>query len=132
MIQPYSQAHYPPMPVLDVSLAAPESQDWTGPFSAEVDSGADFTIVPASLLRPLHPPAVRPATLSSQWRDRRPVLVYEVDLRVGDLVLPAVDVAGDPYSGEILLGRNVLNCLDLRLEGPALRTHLPTWRARQR
>ncbi len=131
MIQPYSHAHFPPMPVLDVSLAAPESQDWAGPFSAEVDSGADFTIVPLSLLHPLNPPVVRPATLSSQWRDQRPVLVYELDLRIGDLVLPAVDVAGDPFSGEILLGRNVLNCLDLRLEGPALRTHLPAARVRR-
>jgi hypothetical protein len=45
-------------------------------------------------------------------------------MSIGHVVLPAVDVAGDPYSAEMLLGRNVLNRLDLRLEGPALRTHL--------
>ena len=44
-------------------------------------------------------------------------------VREGGTILPAVDVAGDPFSDEILLGRNVLNQLDLRLEGPALRTH---------
>ena len=54
----------------------------------------------------------------------RSVYVYEVDLRIGQMVLPAIDVAGDPFSDEVLLGRNVLNRLDLRLEGPALRTHL--------
>jgi len=45
-------------------------------------------------------------------------------LRIGRQVLPAVEVAGDPFGDELLLGRNVLNLLDLRLEGPALRIHL--------
>jgi hypothetical protein len=50
--------------------------------------------------------------------------LYEVDVRLGDLVFPGIDVAGDFASNEILLGRNVLNRLDLRLEGPKLRTHI--------
>ena len=91
---------------------------------AIVDSGVDFTIIPLSLIRTLDAPVIRPATLSSQWRDRRPVYVYKVDIRIGESVLPAVDVAGDPFSEEILLGRNILNRLDLRLEGPTLQTHL--------
>ena len=91
---------------------------------AIVDTGADFTIVPMDLLRPLNPPVVRPATLSSQWQDSHPVYVYEVDLRLGAITLPAVDVAGDPFSDQVLLGRNVLNRLDLRLQGPALLTHV--------
>jgi hypothetical protein len=124
MIQAYSHTNFPPIPVLQVSLSAPQSDDWHGLFTAVVDSGADFTVVPLEWLRPLDPPAVRPAVLSSQWQDRRPLYVYEVDLRIGNVVLPAVDVAGDPHSAEMLLGRNVLNCLDLRLEGPALRIHL--------
>lgn len=124
MIQVFSHAYFPPMPVLNVSLSAPASDDWNGPYLAVVDSGADFAIIPLALLSPLDPPVIRPAMLSSQWQDRRPVYVYEVDLRIGDMILPAVDVAGDPYSDEVLLGRNVLNRLDLRLEGPGLRTHL--------
>lgn len=124
MIQPFSPDYFPPMPVLDVWLTAPEDSAWHGPFAAVVDTGADFTIVPARILRTFKPPVVRPAVLSSQWQDQRPVQVYEVDLRIGDLTLPAVDVAGDPFSHEVLLGRNVLNRLDVRLEGPAQRTHL--------
>jgi len=124
MIQAYSHASFPPIPVLQVSLSAPESNDWHGLFAAVVDSGADFTVVPLEWLRPLDPPAVRPAVSSSPWQDRRSVYVYEVDLRIGHVILPAVDVAGDPYGAEMLLGRNVLNRLDVRLEGPALRTHL--------
>ena len=112
------------MPVLDLSLSTPGSNGWNGPFTAVVDSGADFTIVPLALLKPLDAPVVRPATLSSQWQDKRSVYVYEVDLRIGTMILSAIDVAGDPFSDDVLLGRNVLNRLDLRLEGPSLRTHV--------
>jgi hypothetical protein len=62
--------------------------------------------------------------LTSHWQDAHRVYVYEIDLRLDQGVLPAVDVAGDPLSTEILLGRNILNRLDLRLEGPAQITHL--------
>ena len=123
MIQPYSHAYYPPMPVLDVSLSCPAEDDWRGSVVAVVDTGADFTVVPLSLLNSLRAPMVRPAVLSSVWQERRPIYIYEVDLRIGQQVLPAVDVAGDPFSNEMLLGRNVLSRLDIRLEGPALRSH---------
>ena len=146
--------NFPPIPVLDVVLSAPASDHWSGSFTAIVDSGADFTIIPLVLIKSLDAPVIRPAVLSSQWRDRRSVYVYKVDIRVGEIILPAVDVAGDSFSDEIILGRNVLteycaniltrisifaqlqakkssdinarssNRLDLRLEGPALRTHL--------
>ena len=76
-----------------------------------IDSGADFTIVPLANLQPLNIPILRPATLSSQWPDRRAVNVYEVDLRIGSLFLPAIEVAGDLHSNEIILGCNVLNYL---------------------
>ena len=124
MIRPYSSSISPPVPVFDVVLSAPALDDWHGPFIAIIDSGADFTIIPLIVIQALESPAIRPAVLSSQWRDRHAVYVYKVDIRVGEMVFPAVDVAGDPGSDEILLGRNVLNRLDLRLEGPALRTHL--------
>ncbi len=124
MIQPYLQEIFPPKPVLDVMLSTPGLDNWSGSFSAIVDSGADFTIIPLALIKPLYAPVIRPAVLSSQWRDKHTVYIYKVDIRVGEIILPAVDVAGDPFSDEILLGRNVLNQFDLRLEGPALRTHL--------
>jgi predicted aspartyl protease len=96
--------------------------EWS--YLALIDTGAEFTIVPSSLLRSINPPAIRPAILSTQWQDKRPVYVYKVDLQIGDITLPAIDVAADPLSEEILLGRNVLNRLDLRLEGPAFCLHV--------
>jgi hypothetical protein len=124
MNQDYAQSHFPPMPVLDIWLAAPEESHWPGPFTALVDSGADFTIAPLALILPLRPPLVRQATLYSHWRDARETAIYTLDLRLGAVVQPAVMVAGDPHSQEVLLGRNFLNRLDLRLHGPRLRTYV--------
>ena len=124
MIQDYDRQRLPPLPVLDVWLAIPDSSDWHGPYTAMVDSGADLTIVPLAFLRQLNAPYLRRATLRTQLSQRQSVGLYEVDVRLGDLVFPGLDVAGDIASNEILLGRNVLNRLDLRLEGPKLRTHI--------
>ena len=122
--QSYSSDVFPPIPVLDIWISFPEKDEWHGPFAAIVDSGADFTIVPIHLIRLIDPPAVRPAILSSHWRDQRNTYVYEIDIRIGGGTLPIIDVAGDPIGEQILLGRNVLNLLDLRLDGPGLFTHL--------
>lgn len=124
MIQPYSSVSYPPIPVLEIVLSAPAADDWSKPIRAIVDSGADFTIAPLSLLTAIAAPMTRSAILRSAWQERRSVYVYEVDVRIGHSVLPAIEMAGDPSSGDLLLGRNLLNMLDLRLEGPALRIHV--------
>jgi hypothetical protein len=124
MIQAYDRTHLLPIPVVEIRLAVPDSNDWQGPFKAIIDSGADLTIVPLAWLRQFRAPYLKRAVLRTQWSQRQPVGLYEVDVRLGDLVFPGIDVAGDFASNEILLGRNVLNRLDLRLEGPKLRTHI--------
>ena len=124
MTQPYDQNRLPPIPVLNVWLAVPDSNDWHGPFPAIVDSGADLTIVPLGVLSHLAAPYLKRAVLRSQWEERQVVFLHEIDLKIGDLVLPGIDVAGDDISHDLLLGRNALNRLDLRLEGPKLRTHI--------
>jgi hypothetical protein len=122
--QAYSREIHPPAPVLDIYLSAPDSQEWRGPFQAQLDSGADVTIIPMSFIADLHVPAIDEIALISQWRDRHVMHLFQVDIRIANLLLPVIDVASDRWSKEILLGRNVLNRLDLRLEGPKLRTHI--------
>lgn len=122
--QSYSRDHHPPAPVLDIHLSAPDSYNWHGPFPAQLDSGADVTIIPMLFIANLRVPAIDEITLISQWRDRHVMRLFQVDIQLADLLLPAVDVVSDRWSNEILLGRNVLNRLDLRLEGPRLRTHI--------
>jgi hypothetical protein len=56
--------------------------------------------------------------IRSQWRERYSVMLYLVDIQIGNLTLPGIEVVGDELSDEIVLGRNVLNRLRVLLDGP--------------
>lgn len=56
--------------------------------------------------------------LRSQWGESRSVETYLVDVGVGSLRLPLVEMVSDEASDEVLLGRNLLNLLHLTLDGP--------------
>jgi predicted aspartyl protease len=118
MRYPYDSRYDPPMPVVEVALAAPGSDFSLGPLSSAIDTGADITIVPTEYLRQLNAPVVASGYLLSPWGGRYSVKVYEVSIRVGGHDLYGVEVASEPSGREVLLGRNVLNQLDLRLDGP--------------
>jgi hypothetical protein len=124
MTYQYSFAYFPPVPVLNIELSFPDHARWQGPFTAIIDSGADFTIIPLAIVITFDPPVVGKANLVSQWQDRREVQVYQLDIQIGSVILPSIEVAGDTVSNEFILGRNVLNGFDLRLNGPALQTEL--------
>jgi hypothetical protein len=41
-----------------------------------------------------------------------------VDVHIGELLLPGIEVVGDEASNQIVLGRDVLNQLRVVLDGP--------------
>jgi hypothetical protein len=130
MIFDYANDKFPPAPVLDIQLSAPEESPQTEIISALVDTGSDFTLVPWRWLLQLDAPASRPAFVRGLWSTRREVTLYLVDIHCGDFVLPGVEVIGvqadqGAFEGEeVVLGRNVLNLFILLLEGPAHKTNL--------
>ena len=38
---------------------------------------------------------------------------------IGDVILPGIEVVGDPFGNEIVVGRDILNRLRILLDGPA-------------
>jgi predicted aspartyl protease len=121
---PYLTTYNPPAPVLEVRVGFPEARLTLGPFMALVDTGADGTIMPQSLLVQINAPLVDKAQLRSHWGEWRTVRLYTVDIGIADLLLPAIEVVRDDWGEEIILGRNVLNRLGLFLDGPRRRTEI--------
>jgi len=119
MSHPYLTTYYPPMPALQVRLGYPEEALTLGPLAAIVDTGADGTLVPQSLIDELGAPFVDDVRVRSHWGEWRNMQLFTVDVGIESLRLPAVEVAGDDRGQEIVLGRNVLNRLRLLLDGPA-------------
>lgn len=118
MRESYLETYSPPIPVVHIHISSPDEEQWEGSFIAIIDTGADFTIIPRRILASVKAVQIGSGVLSTQWKDRRSVNIYEVDLRIGEITLSYIEVAGDTSSDELILGRNVLNELDLRLDGP--------------
>jgi predicted aspartyl protease len=116
----YSREYDPPAPVIPVGNALPEVLQGTGKHLALVDSGADGTFVPTHVLEELDVPALYMTNVHSHLGEKtHRVSVYLVDIIMWDtLRLPNIEVVGDDWGDCIILGRNVLNLLRLRMDGP--------------
>lgn len=114
----YLTTYDPPMPALQVRLGYPAEALTLGPVAAIVDTGADGTLVPQSLIDELRAPFVDNVRVRSHWGEWRNMQLFTVDIGIGSLRFPAVEVAGD-QGQEIVLGRNILSQLRLLLDGPA-------------
>ena len=132
MSTPYNADYVPPVPVVEVSFSVPGQTITAGPFAAVVDTGADATVAPKTMLLSLGAPSLFDAQLRSPWGESHPVIIYLVDLQLASIRLPGVQVAADETAQEITLGRNVLNKLALFLDGPEQLTDILDGAAVQR
>lgn len=115
----YLATYDPPMPALEIRLGYPGEALTLGPLTAIVDTGADGTLVPQSLIDEIRAPLVDDVRVRSPWGKWRYLQLFTVDIGIEVLRLPAVEIVGDDLGNEIILGRNVLNQFKLLLDGPA-------------
>ncbi|MEJ2557908.1 MAG: hypothetical protein P8186_17110 [Anaerolineae bacterium] len=100
-------------------MSTPAEGLTVGPLSVLVDTGSDATFVPVEHLSRINAVETVEMWARSYWGERRHVLLYLVDIRVGHLMLPGIEVVSDDLGNDILLGRDVLNRLRVLLDGPA-------------
>jgi predicted aspartyl protease len=120
----YSRNYTPAVPTLEIYLGLPGESPLVGPLVAVVDTGADGTLVPAKTLAPFWSAETDRIWIVGQWGGRHLAKAYMLDLHIGELRLPAMRVTSDDRGNEIILGRDVLNKLQLRLDGPAHTTEI--------
>ena len=120
----YDVSVFPPAPTFSVRfIALPHGADY-GPVRAFLDTGADAIILPIGVIRQLKAGAVTLKTVRGYAGGRRSVRTYLVDIEIGGLTLPGIEVVGDDAVDQILVGRDVLNKLRLLLDGPGQRTEV--------
>lgn len=115
---PYDKDYSPPAPRIDIRLAVPDEAFRSGSLSALVDTGADAVIVPAEYVEMLGVQIDNRKVLRSPWGERRWANVYLLDVGIGDLRLPLIEIVADDHGAEVILGRSVLNRLVVVLNGP--------------
>ncbi len=118
MKYPYDSRYFPPAPSVEIRLGTPGESLASGPHQALIDTGADISLVPLKHVRSLQTVPDDHRYLRSQWGERRKVAIYSLDIGIGSMRLPAIEVVADEHENEIILGRNVLNKLRMALDGP--------------
>jgi predicted aspartyl protease len=121
----YDSSYVPAAPVLDVRLAAPGERFTLGPSRALLDTGADACVIPSRVLETIGLQIDSEQYLTGLGGERRRVDVYILDIGIGSLRLPGVEVAANEASGELIIGRNALNKLIIILDGPRETLELP-------
>ncbi len=115
---PYDASYLPAAPSIEIRIGAPEEPLRIGPLAALVDTGADVSIVPIRHIERLGVQVDNRKFLRSAWGEHRPVDIYLLDLGIGEMRFPLVEIVADDQGDDVILGRNLLNKLDLRLDGP--------------
>ncbi len=116
---PYDIGYLPPAPVANVTFMSPTDSSLNFAANALLDTGSDVTVVPDWLPTRLRLIPMGDAIVAGFDGTSRRLLVYDLSLNIGQLSLSHVRVIAAPIN-EFILGRNVLNLLDLRLNGPQL------------
>jgi predicted aspartyl protease len=116
MKRPLSRAFDPPAPMVPTRIRAPGGLD-NAALEGKLDTGADLSAVPEGYLAELDLPPVRIVRAAGFAGELQEVVVYRVDIEIGDMSFRSIEALATrrPY---VILGRNVLRRLIMRLDGP--------------
>lgn len=114
----YDSSYFPAAPVVDIRVGPPGGKA-VSDLRVLLDTGADATILPLSLLRRLQAPKMDQVVIRNQWGDPKSAALYAVTLQIVGLTIAAAWVVGDEYETEPVLGRDLLGRLRIVLDGPA-------------
>jgi len=115
----YNTSHEPPAPVVQILLSNPFDPSQQTQVWGLVDTGVDITVVPEALvlsLQLIQQGEIQVGGFNGIFRIHP---VFLADIQIGQLRFDLVEVIA-AAADELILGRNVLNQLDLRLNGPQL------------
>ena len=115
----YDRRLDPPAPVVQVTVRHIVQQRRRVTTSALLDTGSDVTAIPASLVQRLQLIPFSRLQLEDMNGETRMVLTYSVELSIGELTLPRLEVIQTGLD-QAIVGRDVLNHLYVLLSGPEL------------
>jgi predicted aspartyl protease len=114
----YSTALRPAAPIIDVVLGHPSTPRPAHAAEAQLDTGADRTVIPlavVSVLRLRHLDDIEAVVAGGAIVS---LPIFEVALRIDGVMDFILEVAAHADEPRVLLGRDVLNCLYATLSGP--------------
>ena len=110
----------PPSPFVHIVLQNPADGTELRTVPAQLDTAADRTILPETLVKSLGLPQVGTVHLGGFGGATFTLPVYAVNLGIHDLPVRLIKVAAHAEESWVLLGRDVLNSYRVLLDGPQL------------
>lgn len=117
-IQSYDSNFYPAMPVLTIQVQR-EIDETPIDLTALIDSGADNTMLPVSILERLDAPKSDSVWMVGVGGQRTRVSLYLVFIRFGEFQPIYTRVIGVQSRDEVIIGRDIINQFAVLLNGPA-------------
>ena len=113
----YSDRCAPDAPFILVTLRQPGGTLVTGELPAQIDCGADRSVIPLELAEALQLPPVSRVVVAGLGGHTRTLAVYHVEIRSNGLpnVVANVAATDEPH---VLLGRDYLAPFRVTLDGP--------------
>ncbi|MEM7535392.1 MAG: hypothetical protein AAF639_24655 [Chloroflexota bacterium] len=113
----YDSSHDPSMPVLEIGLSHILEVQPLTKVIALVDSGSDVTTIPLKILQKVNAIRVGERYIVGVTGDRRLVRLYSVKIHIGSHSSYDIDAVANTVNQETLLGRDILNQLEVTLNG---------------
>jgi hypothetical protein len=114
----YNPSVEPPAPFVYLTLTNPATSERLEKVPAQVDSAADRTVPPATVVNDLGLEAVGEMEIGGLGGKVQTLLLYGVALSIHDCpprLAKVVAIEGEPW---VLLGRDVINNYRIVLDGP--------------
>jgi hypothetical protein len=116
----YNTQVQPPAPFVALTLRNPGDGSELHNIPAQIDLGADQTVLPEAMIQALDLPRMGSMTVGGLGGVISTLPTYAVLLGIHDLPLQPVKVIGAVNEPWVLLGRDVVNNHRLVLDGPQL------------
>jgi predicted aspartyl protease len=118
----YDSNYNPAAPIVQIGLSPSGQTGVREEITALVDSGADATMIPVEILTAAGARYVEQRQMRGVVGQAIRVNLYLIAVHLGGHVLHGIRAIGLDHAEEAIIGRDVLNQLELILNGPALET----------
>lgn len=116
IIYKYNKQIIPPAPLVNLTVRSPEVPDVFVTAPALIDTGADYSVITQEIFEKLTPLRVGQVYVESFSGEGEIHRLYSVNIEIHEWTFSQVAVLVS-LSDYVILGRDILNSFDLRLNG---------------